>query len=300
MIEEQTAQEQQREPSIGLAEDGFSSSLIKKREERVTDARNFNLLSNVFMSVALNDLPACQHVIRILTGIKDLTVKEVRTQYRISKITSHDAILDVLAEDAEGKLINLEIQRGDTVDHARRTRFYAAMIDSELLQKGKEYYEMPEVYVIYISEDDIWKAGRTTYPVKKQLEGTEISYDDGLHVLYVNAAIDDGTEIADLMKYFKKADPTDMSQGDLSRRIHFLKYEEGGYKVMCQITEKFVQEGIEIGKEIGNKEGIEIGKKEAALNLAKRGIEMEAIAEIVNENVSLVKQWLDGGVLSKI
>ena len=285
------------------------------------------------MSVALNDLPACQHVIRILTGvkdpvasyevfdprgirqmqeksipafgsllagIKDLTVKEVRTQYRISKITSHDAILDVLAEDAEGKLINLEIQRGDTVDHARRTRFYAAMIDSELLQKGKEYYEMPEVYVIYISEDDIWKAGRTTYPVKKQLEGTEISYDDGLHVLYVNAAIDDGTEIADLMKYFKKADPTDMSQGDLSRRIHFLKYEEGGYKVMCQITEKFVQEGIEIGKEIGNKEGIEIGKKEAALNLAKRGIEMDAIAEIVNENVSLVKQWLDGGMLTKI
>ena len=83
-----------------------------------------------------------------------------------------------------------------------------------------------------------------------------------------------------------------------------MKYEEGGYKVMCQITEKFVQEGIEIGKEIGkeigNKEGIEIGKKEAALNLAKRGIEMEAIAEIVNENVSLVKQWLDGGVLSKI
>ena len=69
---------------------------------------------------------------------------------------------------------------------------------------------------------------------------------------------------------------------------------------MCQITDKFVQEGIEIGKEIGNKEGIEIGKKEAALNLAKRGIEMDAIAEIVNENVSLVKQWLDGGVLSKI
>ena len=249
------------------------------------------------MSVALNDLPACQHVIRILTGvkdpvasyevfdprgirqmqeksipafgsllagIKDLTVKDVRTQYRISKITSHDAILDVLAEDAEGKLINLEIQRGDTVDHARRTRFYAAMIDSELLQKGKEYYEMPEVYVIYISEDDIWKAGRTTYPVKKQLEGTEISYDDGLHVLYVNAAIDDGTEIADLMKYFKKADPTDMSQGDLSRRIHFLKCEEGGYKVMCQITEKFVQEGIEIGIEKGIEKGIELGESKKA------------------------------------
>ena len=53
---------------------------------------------------------------------------------------------------------------------------------------------------------------------------------------------------------------------------------------MCQITEKLVQEG----------------KKEAAFNLAKRGIEIEAIAEIVNENIFLVKQWLDGGVLTEI
>jgi len=107
-----------------------------------------------------------------------------------------------------------------------------------------------------------------------------------------------------LMKYFKKADPTDMSQGDLSRRIHFLKCEEGGYKVMCQITEKFVQEGIEIGIEKGIEKGIELGEskkaKETALNLAKRGIELETIAEIVNESVSLVKQWLDGGMLTKI
>lgn len=31
------------------------------------------------------------------------------------------------------------------------------------------------------------------------------------------------------MDYFKTADPEDMSQGDLSARIHFLKCEEGGY-----------------------------------------------------------------------
>ena len=40
-------------------------SLIEKRERRVAEARKFNLLSNVFMSVALNDKGACQHVLRI-------------------------------------------------------------------------------------------------------------------------------------------------------------------------------------------------------------------------------------------
>ena len=72
-------------------------------------------------------------MLRILTGIKTLTVKTVRTQYRIFNITSHDAVLDVLAEDGEGHLMNIEIQRADTIDHARRTRFYGSMIDSEYL-----------------------------------------------------------------------------------------------------------------------------------------------------------------------
>ena len=108
-----------------------ASSAIADREHRVAEARKFILLSNVFMSVALNDRAACQHVLRILTGIQDLVVKEIRVQYRISKIQSHDAILDVLAEDGLGKLYNLEIRRSDTIDHARRTRFYGAMNASE-------------------------------------------------------------------------------------------------------------------------------------------------------------------------
>ena len=65
--------------------DGDSESILAARDRRVQEARKFNLLSNVFMSVALDDKGACQYVLRILTGIKDLEVKEVRSQYRISK-----------------------------------------------------------------------------------------------------------------------------------------------------------------------------------------------------------------------
>ncbi len=151
---------------------------IDKRERRVKMALRFNLLSDVFMSVVLNDKSACQYVLRIFTGITDLIVKEVRTQYRISKITSHDAILDVLAEDSTGHLYNLEIQRATTIDHARRTRFYSAMIDSEYLEKGKNYEELPDVYIIYVSETDLWKSGQVTCQVEKYFKNTDISYDE--------------------------------------------------------------------------------------------------------------------------
>ncbi|MCI9592363.1 MAG: hypothetical protein HFG42_17850, partial [Lachnospiraceae bacterium] len=48
-----------------------------------------------------------------MTRIEDLVVKEVRTQYRISKINSRDAVLDVLAEDGiHVTYVNAEIEDG--------------------------------------------------------------------------------------------------------------------------------------------------------------------------------------------
>ncbi len=271
-------------------------SFIRIKDQLVEQARNFNLLSNVFMSVALNDILACQHVIRILTGIQDLVVKEVRSQHRISKITAHDAILDILAEDNCGQLVNLEIQRKDTIDHARRTRFYAAMLDSECLGKGKDYHQMPDVHIIYISETDLWAAGKTLYQVEKKFKGTEIPYDDGIYVTYVNAEIDDGSDIAKLMNYFKTANPEDMSQGDLSARVHFLKCEEGGYPEMCEVSEKIYKEGILEGKKEGilegKKEGILEGKKETAFTMKKKGYSDTIIADILKVEINEIQQWL--------
>ncbi len=43
------------------------SKQIRSRERRVAKARQFNLFSNEFMAVALNDIPACQHILRIIT-----------------------------------------------------------------------------------------------------------------------------------------------------------------------------------------------------------------------------------------
>lgn len=251
-------------------------SHIVSREWDVEESRKYTLLSDVFMGVALNDIPACQHVLRIITGIANLKVKEIRTQYRISKVTSHDAILDVLAEDEDGKLYNIEIQRANTKNHAKRTRFYGAMVDSEFLQKGKSYNQMPEVYIIYVSETDIWKSGLTICEASRRLGSTNIPYEDGMHIIYVNAAVDDGSEIAKLMKYFKTADPEDMSQGELSKRVHFLKCEEGGHEIMCEVSDRILRNRV----------------CSIAINLAKKGFSIEMIAEVVEVNAELVRKWL--------
>ena len=238
------------------------TSRIAARERRVEQMRSLTLMSDTFMSVALRDISACQYVLRILTGIESLKVKEVRTQYRISKTDSRDAILDVLAEDASGKLYNLEIQRLNTVDHARRTRFYGAMIDSVYLEKGTTYADLPEVYIFYLSETDIWNKKLTVCEVKKFLPDEKTPYDDGLHIVYINAAIDDGTKIAEMMQYFKTSDPNDRTHGELSERVHYLKREEGGRSEMCEVSEEIFKEGVEEGRAEGREEGREEGRTE--------------------------------------
>ncbi len=267
-------------------------SIIQMKERLFQEAKQFNLLNNAFMSVALDDKAACQHVLRIIMGLPDLIVKEVRSQYRISKVTSHDAILDILAEDSKERLYNIEIQRKDTIDHARRTRFYVAMIDSEYLLKGREYSEMPEVHIIYISETDLWKAGKIMYQVEKIFKNTDIVYEDGIHITYINAAVDDGSNIAKLMKYFKTADPYDMSQGDLSKRVHLLKCEEGGYDFMYGISEELYNEVIEIGKTEGKIEGKIEAQKETALKMKKKGYSEIVIADLLGVGVNIVNKWL--------
>ena len=269
-------------------------SRITTRETLIEAGKEYNLLSDAFMSVALRDIPACQYVLRILTGIKDLKVCEVRSQYRVSKIESHDAVLDVLAEDETGRLFDLEIQRADTLDHARRTRFYSSMIDSNYLEKGKTYSDLPEVYVIYVSETDLWKAGYTTYELEKKFRKSNVSYDDGQHVLYINAAVNDGSETAKLMDYFKTADPDDMEHGELSQRVHFLKCDEGGLSEMCEVTERIYKMGREDGRDEGRAEGREEEKQATARNLFKLGIPVETIAKAVEVNINLVKEWLSG------
>ena len=86
------------------------------------------------------------------------------------------------------------------------------------------------------------------------------------------------------MKYFKTADPFDDSEGEFANRVRFLKTEEGGIEIMCEIMEKIREEG----RESGMKES----HKKTAWNLEKMGMPLDSIAKVVEEDISVVRRWL--------
>lgn len=138
------------------------------------------------------------------------------------------------------------------------------------------------------------------YEVESRFRQTKKKYDDGAHLVYVNAEIDDGSRIAELMKYFRTADPDDSSEGALSERVRFLKTEEGGIEIMCEIMERIREEGKMEGEVIGRRAGLREGRrsgrlessKRTALNLERMGMPLDSIARVVEEDASVVRQWL--------
>ncbi|MCD7745334.1 MAG: Rpn family recombination-promoting nuclease/putative transposase [Lachnospiraceae bacterium] len=214
---------------------------------------------------------------------------KVKGQYRLLNLTAKDSVLDIFAEDSSGRLMNVEIQRKDTVDHARRTRYYGSMIDKSNLDKGIDYDKLPDVYIIYISETDLRNAGKPIYKVEKTL-GTgdsAIPYDDGSHVIYVNAKVDDGSNVAKMMKYFKSADPDDMSHSALSKRVRYLKREKGGYELMSKEAENLYNLGVEEGREKGIEQGIEQGIAQSEKNKAKETA--ESVMRMLKDEVPVEK-----------
>ena len=206
-----------------------------------------NLFSTPFMREVFKDDKATQYVLRILTGRKDLKVQQNLTEYRISKLDTRDAVLDVIAVDEGGTFHHIEIQLADSDDHILRVRFYSAMVDSELLEKGTQYKDLPDTYIFYISMNDFMELGEPIAEIERTIGTKKKAYDDGKHIFYVNAGVDDDSEVAKLMNYFKLADPDDASHGELSDRVHLLKCEKEGEDPMCAITQSFVDEGKIIG-----------------------------------------------------
>ena len=195
-----------------------------------------------------------------------------------------------------------EIQRKDEIDPTKRIRYNGSLMDAEFLAKGMDYKDLPDRIHFYISENDIWHCGKAIYPVGKTLGDTGIPYDDGEYIFFVNAAVDDGSRIAKLMNYFKTADPDDDSEGELSKRVRYLKKEEGGVEIMCEVSDRIMERGRKIGEEqgikIGEAQGRKIGSEKkaqsTALNLSRMGLTPEQIAGAVDESLEQVKRWLAG------
>ena len=238
----------------------------KKHLEDLERLKNFCLFDDDFMTKCFESDTSCvEFVLRILLEKQDLQVIESHTQVFMANLLNRSVKLDVLATDSQGIKYNIEIQRSDKGAGQKRARYNSSMLDARLLQKGDDFDDLPETYVIFITENDVIGEGLPLYPVERYISVTGERFDDGAHIIYVNGAYRDDSLVGKLMHDFSCADPEDMNYQVLADRARYFKNEEEGVGIMSKILEDFRIEAMEEGR-------IE-GKKEGAVNAARLMLE---------------------------
>ena len=96
--------------------------------------------------------------------------------------------------------------------------------------------------------------------------------DNGFSELYVNAEVQDDSDVAKLMDIFTRHDAYDDEMFPItSKRKRLFKTTEEGVNEMCEVIEKYIaegrREGIRKGMRKGRSEGRREGKAEAIRNL---------------------------------
>ena len=84
-----------------------------RRADILRRIQGLRLMDDNFMTRVLENRDCAQLVLRLVLDRPDLEVVESRTQYAIKNLQGRSVQLDIFARDAEGKKINVEIQRDD-------------------------------------------------------------------------------------------------------------------------------------------------------------------------------------------
>ena len=225
--------------------------------------QKFRLIDDAFFNVCFdNYVEGMQLLLHIFFGRDDLIVKHVVTQQSADNLYGRGVRFDVLAEDSEGKLYDCEIQRANEGAIPRRARYNSSMMDSRELAKGEDFSSLPETWVIFITENDIYGAGFPLYHVERIIEELQRPFDDGAHILYVNGANRDDTPLGKLMQDFFCENPKKMNYKELAERVDYFKAEAEGVNTMCELMEKFGERKLEEGRMEGRLEGRAEGRAE--------------------------------------
>ena len=193
---------------------------------------------NFFEKIA-EDVETIEEILQVILQKKSLRIVKVIPQKSIKNLQGRSVRLDALCEDDVRKFYNVEVQLANSDNHVRRVRYNASCITANVTDTGANFEKVPDLYVIYISKFDMFNKGKTIYHVEPTIQETGELVDNGLHEIYVNTAVDDGTEIAELMKCFLQKEIDNPKFKRFQKRVKYFKEDKEGVFKMCEAFDKY-------------------------------------------------------------
>ena len=210
----------------------------QQHQEDLQRIRGFRLIDDDFMNACFDDnIEGTELILRIIMDKPDLSVKSVKTQKVMKNLLGRDIWLDIDATDSKNDEFDIEVQRADKGADPKRARYHSSILDAHLLRPNEDFKDLPETYVIFITENDVIGDNEPIYIIDRQITTTGKPFNDGEHIVYVNGADkNSATELGKLMHDFFCTNPDDMHYKQLADKVRYFKEDEKGVS-MCKVME---------------------------------------------------------------
>ena len=287
---------------------------MKALDEKHTFIARLNVMDDPFFQKIAENPAVCEEILRILLQKPKLKIIQTNTQLFLRNLSAHSVILDALCTDETGAFFNIEIQKDDkkgksakAQEYQKRVRFHLSNMDTMLAEKGTPYRQLPDLYAVFISEIDPFQQDCTIYHVRRSLQETDTTIENGVHEIYANTAVNDGTDIAQLLQYFKHTTDTNAKARfpKLVNQVKFLKETPEGVLIMGNVfdeyaelkvkeAEKEFQKKIKATKKAARKtteQALQEKEKATAINFLREGVSVETIAKALPSlSIEFIKQ----------
>ena len=249
----------------------------EKQEKKGRTLQELNLLDGfLFYELAGSKEYGEKFCRIILERILGRPLKKIRVNVEKTLLgmepEQHGIRIDAEVMEEDGSIYDLEPNLYEMDDPARRSRYYHSLIITRNFEKGEDYRDLREVYVIFILPYDPFGLGRMVYTIQNACkEAPELPYDDGQYTifLYTKGKDESGKSLADMLKYMedsREENATDEVLQILSRMVETVKRDrEVGAKYMrmelhdLDVRNAARKEALEEGRKEGREEGLEKG-----------------------------------------
>ena len=159
----------------------------------ITPLSELPLHSDFMFGQVMRSTEICKLFLEELLNITIQQIKFIDQQKDLSDSYEYHGIrLDVYLKDEKGTVFNVEMQVDRKKGFTRRARFYQSAIDRNQLTKGADYTGLSESYVIFVCDFDYFQTGKAVGERISFLKGTDIPYEDGSHVFFLNSRYTEG------------------------------------------------------------------------------------------------------------
>ena len=225
----------------------------------------------------------CKKMLELILQINIRDIRYIEEEKNLKfQYAGKGVRLDVYVADDKNTVYNVEMQVNEPTETelAKRTRYYQSVIDTDLLEAGKDYEELNDTYIIFICPFDPFKEGRHIYTFCSLCqEERTLKLKDGATKVFLNAnggREDVPENVKAFLQYVNGVLSQDAFVQEIDQEIKRVKEVEQE-RVSYMTFEMRLRDEWKVGWKEGREEGREEGELSMIRKLLREAVPLDLI-----------------------